>query len=139
MSKPRSKKRKDKPKRKAKARPSHKASARPTSEERATEEAEPNPRKKPHPARAWTEEAKREAVAILERGEISVEQLAAELGIGAKTLRDWQHQFEDEENNTPMTPEERRVLRRLEKENERLRMEVEILKKAATFFAKHRS
>jgi transposase len=92
-----------------------------------------------HPTRAWTDEAKREAVALLERGDASIEQVAAELGVGPRTLREWQRRFDEEEENTPMTPEERREMTRLRKENERLRMECEILKKAATFFAKHRS
>ena len=91
------------------------------------------------PARAWTDEAKREAVALLARGDASIEQVALELGIFRKTLRQWQLRFEAEERNTPMTPEERREMTRLRKENERLRMECEILKKAATFFARHRS
>ena len=78
-------------------------------------------------------------MALLERGDISVEQLAEDLGISDKTLRIWQHEFAAQEENTPMTREERREMTRLRRENERLRMERDILKKAATFFAKHRS
>lgn len=137
VSKPRSKKRPNKAKKKK-----PKATA---SSGRGTSRAAPPPEavvertKGFNPSRMWTNEAKREAVALLERGDASIERIAAELGVTAKTLRDWQALFEQEENDTPMTAEERRQFARLRKENERLRMECEILKKAATFFARHRS
>jgi transposase len=92
-----------------------------------------------YPSRGWTEEAKREAVALLERGDATVEQIAGELGVSKRALERWRVEFENEERETPMTAEERREFARLRKENERLRMECEILKKAATFFARHRS
>jgi transposase len=95
--------------------------------------------KAPFMSHAWTEEAKREAVALLDRGDATVEQVAAELGVSEKSLQRWRAEFEEEEKETPMTAEERRQFARLRKENERLRMECEILKKAATFFARHRS
>ena len=134
MSKPRSKKRRDKPaKKKVKASPSAHPKEKPKGASPAGVSGIT------HPTRMWTKEAKREAVALLERGDVAIDQLAAELGVGARALREWQQHFEQEEKDTPMTPQERRELARLRKENERLRMECEILKKAATFFAKHRS
>jgi transposase-like protein len=138
VSKPRSKKRPDKSKRKKRqatdpAQPDGKPAAK-----RQGASTAGIPRGS-HPTRMWTKEAKREAVALLERGEVAIEKLAAELGVGARALREWQQHFEQEENDKPMTPEERLMVARLRRENERLRMENEILKKAATFFAKHRS
>ena len=134
MSKKRSKKRADKRvKRKTSKRTAEHPEAKPESKAGAKRGVGSRP------SRAWTDEAKRQAVALLERGDASVEQVAIELGIFHKTLREWQRRFEEEERNTPMTPEERREMTRLRKENERLRMECEILKKAATFFAKHHS
>lgn len=129
MSKPRTKKKKDKAKRKAAPKPKSKPAS----------NGAPERERIVHTTKALNEEARREAVALLERGDISVEQLAEDLGISDKTLRIWQHEFAAQEENTPMTREERREMTRLRRENERLRMERDILKKAATFFAKHRS
>ena len=129
MSKPRTKKKKDKAKRKAAPKPK----AKPASN------GAPERERIVHTTKALNEEARREAVALLERGDISVEQLAEDLGICEKTLRIWQREFAAQEENTPMTREERREMTRLRRENEKLRMERDILKKAATFFAKHRS
>ena len=129
MSKPRTKKKKDKAKRKAPPKPKSKPAA----------NGAPESERIVHTTKGLSEEARREAVALLERGDISVEQLAEDLGISDKTLRIWQREFAAQEENTPMTREERREMTRLRRENEKLRMERDILKKAATFFAKHRS
>ena len=129
MSKPRTKKKKDKAKRKATPKPKPKPKT----------YAAPERERGVHTAKGLSEEAKREAVALLERGDISVEQLASDLGISQPTLRNWQREFAAQEENTPMTPQERREMARLRRELERVTMERDILKKAATFFAKHRS
>ena len=134
MSKPRSKKRANKA-HKAKPKPARAGRSDPkpsTAKEASTERGF-------RPSRAWTTEAKREAVALMERGDVPIEQLAAELGVGVRALREWQRHFEAEEKARTMTPQERMEFVRLRKEVERLRMENEILKKAATFFARHRS
>jgi transposase len=134
VSKPRSKKRANK---------THKGKPKPVASKRRdrkpVSESEASAERGFRPSRAWTIEAKREAVALLERGDISIEQLAAELGVGFRALREWQRQFEAEEKARTMTPQERLEFARIRRENERLRMENEILKKAATFFARHRS
>lgn len=129
MSKPRTKRKKDKANRKVTPKPKAKPT---TGEAREREGAV-------HRARAFTEEAKREAVALLDRGDISFEQLADDLGISQRALRSWHREFAAEEQNTPMTPEERRAMARLRRQLERVTMERDILKKAATFFAKRRS
>jgi transposase len=65
-------------------------------------------------------------------------EIAAELGVGADTLRAWERQFGAAE----MTKGRGKVLaleeenRRLRRENARLLEEREILKKATAFFAK---
>jgi transposase len=89
--------------------------------------------------RRFSEEAKAEAVALLERGDVTQEQLAAELGVTSRTLQNWRRQLQEAEEATPLTAEERRRLKRLTAENKRLKMELEILKKARTFSAKRRS
>lgn len=136
MSKKRSKKRSDK---RDKKREQPGRTTRPEAKPKSKARAKAGTGVGSKPSRAWTEDAKRKAVALLERRDVGVEQLASELGVEPETLRSWQARFEQEEQDTPMTREERLEINRLRRENERLRMECEILKKAATFFAKHRS
>lgn len=90
-------------------------------------------------AKGWSEEAKREAVAMMARGDVTVTKLALDLGVSQMSLRRWRERFAAEDAAGAMSNEEKRELARLRKENETLRMERDILKKAATFFAKHRS
>ena len=86
-----------------------------------------------------TEEFKRDAVRMMRnRGQRTVAQVADDLGVNANQLHRWAAKFEQEavakRNDSGETLEEE--VRRLRKENERLRMEKTILKKAAAFFAK---
>ena len=87
----------------------------------------------------YTEEFKRDAVRLMRnRGERTVAQIADDLGVGAAQLHRWaaqeEHQAVAKRNEKGETQEEE--IRRLRKENERLRVEKAILKKAAAFFAK---
>jgi transposase len=72
------------------------------------------------------------------RGERTVAQVADDLGVQANQLHRWAASYENAEiakrNDKGETLEDE--VRRLRKENERLRMEKTILKKAAAFFAK---
>ena len=86
----------------------------------------------------FTAEAKREALEMLERGDVTRGQLAKDLGVPPSTLWRWQ-QKRDADTGTPLSAKERRRLKNLEKENERLKLENEILKKARTFSVKRRS
>jgi transposase len=87
----------------------------------------------------WSDEARRDAVAMMDRGDVTIGKLAEHLGVSTRSLYRWKQEFEERDGSTPLSVEEKRELERLRKEVELLRMEREILKKAATFFANHRS
>ena len=89
--------------------------------------------------RTYTREFKLEAVRLLETSGRSIAQIERELGIGAGCLSRWRKKFAEEgEQAFPghgrLTPEQER-LRQLERENEILRQERDILKKAVAIFS----
>ena len=86
---------------------------------------------------AYPEEFRREAVQMLRAGRTPRE-LAESLGVSEQTLRNWrrQAQVDRRERDDGVTADEREELRRLRRENARLRQERDLLKRAAAFFAK---
>jgi transposase len=89
----------------------------------------------------FTREFKEEAVRMLETDPRPGEEIARDLGIDRGMLYRWRRQLGKAKPpvatvNEALSPDEREELRRLRKENEQLRMEREILKKATAFFAK---
>ena len=89
--------------------------------------------------RQFNEEFKREAVRVMRnRGARTVAQVADDLGVATNLLHRWAQKFEQDavaKRNTDGETLEQEV-RRLRKENEQLKVEKAILKKAAAFFAK---
>jgi transposase len=84
-----------------------------------------------HPA-----EFRRRAIELARERSKPIAQIAADIGISESCLRNWLHQADvDEGRREGLTTEERVELVRLRRENRVLRMEKEILGKAAAFFA----
>jgi transposase len=85
--------------------------------------------------RIFSPEFKQEAIALVRRSGQSANQVAKELGINQTTLSRWQREAKATPPGTNgfQAAEELKQLRR---EVERLRMERDIRKKAAAFFAR---
>jgi transposase len=64
-------------------------------------------------------------------------ELAESLGVSQQTLRNWrpQDQLDRHERDDGLVSDEREELRRLRRENVRLKQERDLLKRAAAFFA----
>ena len=89
--------------------------------------------------RRYTREFKLEAVRLLETSGKSAAQIERDLGIGSGNLWRWKRQLaKDGEQAFPghvrLTPEQDRI-RQLERENEILRQQRDILKKAVAIFS----
>ena len=89
--------------------------------------------------RRYATEFKREAVRLLETSGKGVTQIQRDLGIGAGCLSRWKRKLaEDGESAFPgpgrLAPDKERF-RKLERENEILRQERDILKKAVAIFS----
>jgi transposase len=86
----------------------------------------------------YPEEFRREAVRLAELGDKPQRRLAKDLGISDVSLRRWIREEQAARGERPggLSGEEREELQRLRDENAKLRMEREILRKAAVFFAK---
>jgi len=89
--------------------------------------------------RKFSAEYKAETVRLIQCSGKSIGQIALELGIGETALRRWVEQAEVEAGRGPegaLKRSEREELVELRRENRRLRLEREILKKATAFFAR---
>jgi transposase len=92
--------------------------------------------------RHFTAEFKHDAVQLVRNGGRSLPQIAKDLDLPETALRNWVKQADLDEGRGPATAlstQERDELSQLRRENKQLKMEREILKKAAAFFAKENS
>lgn len=89
------------------------------------------------PKQNYTVEFKQEAVRQVEVEGKSLAQVSRDLGIAEQTLGNWRKAAKAGKlaAGKPVSPEQME-LSRLKAENARLKMEVEILKKATAYFAK---
>ena len=93
--------------------------------------------------KSYTKEFKLDVVRLVTEQGYNVMEAARNLGVHHSTIRRWKRELESDGTDVLpgkgyMSPE-KEELHRLRKENKRLRMEREIVKKAAAFFAKESS
>jgi len=98
--------------------------------------------KKRQPYKTYTKEFKLEAVRLMKESDKPSAEIAAELGIRRNQLYKWKEQLEAKGDEAFPTKrgrplkENQSEVSTLRQENERLKEEIEILKKAAVYFAK---
>ena len=96
----------------------------------------------PKPQRRFTQDFQDEAVRLVETSGRSRREIAQDLGIGLSTLRHWVDRRRERQIEQPPGNRQEDVaaeLKRLRRENEILRQERDILKRATAFFAKEGS
>jgi len=87
--------------------------------------------------RSFTDEFKRDAVAMVLVEGHQIADVARRLGVGAGTLGNWVAQARvDRGERAGLTTSEKAELAELRKENARLRMERDLLKRATAFWVK---
>ena len=87
--------------------------------------------------RLFTDEFKRDAVALVIDEDRKVIDVARSLGVGEGTLGNWVRQARvDRGERAGVTTSERTELAELRRENARLRMERDLLKRATAFWVK---
>jgi transposase len=87
----------------------------------------------------YTEEFKRDAIALVDFSGRTVTAFARELGISSESLRGWYRQVKadrGERGSGELTSSEREVRKRLRREVREQQQTIEILKKATAFFVK---
>ena len=90
----------------------------------------------PNPKPPYPPEFRAEAVRLARSPGNSIRQVARDLGVATESLRRWVIQADIDRGDSPgLTTDERAELTRLRRENRTLRIEREVLKKAAVFFA----
>lgn len=101
-----------------------------------------SPKKNRRARRKFTTEFKADVVRLCREDGANVTEISQRLGLTESAVRNWIKQADvDAAGGTAdaLSTAEREELQRLRRDNKRLQMERDILKKAATFFAKESS
>lgn len=85
--------------------------------------------------KTYTDEFKKEAVALVTDQGYSVAEAAESLGVRTNLIYKWKDKFEAQANGSALSQDERAELKQLRAENKRLKLEKEILKKASALLA----
>lgn len=87
--------------------------------------------------KAFPPEFRRDVVAVARKGDAPISQIAKDFGISESCLHRWLNLADIEDGVRPgVTSSESAELRELKKRNRVLEQEVEILRRAAAYFAK---
>jgi len=87
--------------------------------------------------RRFSREFKQEAIALVVRQQLPIAQAANDLGIGKSTLDKWVRAYEKRaQDPNALSESEQDELKRLRKEIHILKLERDLLKKTAVYFAK---
>jgi transposase len=82
-------------------------------------------------------EFKRDVVTVARRGDLTVAEVAADFDVSVESVRRWMRQADvDDGVKDGLTSAEQDEVVRLRRDNRRLAMENEILRRAAAYFAK---
>jgi transposase len=82
-------------------------------------------------------EFKRDVVAVARRGDLSIAEVAVDFGVAEETVRRWKRQADiDDGIKDGLTSAEQAEIVQLRRQNRRLEMENEILRRAAAYFAR---
>jgi transposase len=91
-------------------------------------------------SRKYTKEFKQEAIKLVKEQGYTQLEASRRVGISPNNINRWILEGLPKEESLPQSfRDEQEEIKRLRKENERLRMEKEILKKAAAFFANEKN
>lgn len=97
--------------------------------------------RKRQPYKLYTDEFKQEALRLMETSDRPASEIAMQLGIRRNLLYKWKDQLRNRAGKPAVargrpTKDNQSELSLLKQENERLKEEVDILKKAAAYFAR---
>lgn len=88
------------------------------------------------PKRKYSQEFKEDAVKLITEQGYTIAEAARSLGIRKNMLRRWKKELHEEANGSRLSKDEKAELSRLREENRKLKMEREILKKAAAHLSR---
>lgn len=86
--------------------------------------------------KVYSQQFKEETVALVTEQGYSVIEAASAVGVRPNQIYNWKNLLADKLSGVKLIGEEREELLRLRKENKKLKIEKEILKKASAYFAK---